>query len=62
MIASDTTLCAHLACSCAVAPGEAYCSEQCRKQAESPTSDQSPDCRCGHAECDTRRAQAERMS
>jgi hypothetical protein len=61
MIASDSPRCAHLACSCAVAPGDAYCSEYCRKQVESPTSDQSGDCRCGHAECDTERAQAERM-
>jgi len=45
----------------AVAPGDAYCSEHCRKQVESPTSDQTGDCRCGHAECDTGRAQAERM-
>ena len=62
MIASDSPRCAHLACSCAVASGDAYCTEQCRKQAESPTSDQPADCRCGHAECDTRQAQAERRS
>jgi hypothetical protein len=43
-----------------VAESDAYCSESCRKQAESPTSE-SGNCRCGHPECDTERAQAERM-
>jgi hypothetical protein len=44
--------CAHPACSCTVDSGDAYCSEHCRKRVESPTSDQTPTCQCGHAECD----------
>jgi hypothetical protein len=61
MIASESPRCAHLACSCAATADDPYCSEHCRKQVESPTSDRSGDCQCGHPECDTQRAQAERM-
>lgn len=60
MTTSSNPSCAHLACSCTVAESDAYCSESCRKQAESPTSE-SGNCRCGHPECDTERAQVERM-
>lgn len=55
--------CAHPACTCAVAAGDAYCSERCRKRVESPTSDQPPGCQCGHPGCggaqdaETRRTQ-----
>jgi hypothetical protein len=53
--------CAHPACTCAVLPGDAYCSEHCRKRVESPTSDQLPRCQCGHPECDAVRAEAEKV-
>jgi len=51
MNTSDKQRCAHPACTCAVAAGDAYCSEHCRKRVESPTSDQDAACHCGHPEC-----------
>lgn len=50
----DTTnnkRCAHRNCRCGVAGDEAYCSEHCRKRAESPTSSDAASCQCGHPEC-----------
>lgn len=43
--------CAHPACHCEVKAGEAYCSEHCRKRVESPLSDQTQGCQCGHPAC-----------
>jgi len=48
---TDRPRCAHPACLCTVAPGDAYCSEHCRKRVESPLSDQPEGCQCGHAAC-----------
>jgi hypothetical protein len=43
--------CAHPACQCEVTSGDAYCSEHCRKRVESPLSDQTGRCQCGHPAC-----------
>lgn len=48
---SEATECAHPACRCKVEHGEAYCSDRCRKQVESPLSDDRAGCPCGHAAC-----------
>lgn len=53
MNATVNQQCTHPACRCTVPPGEAYCSEHCRKRVESPLSDQSDGCRCGHPACNT---------
>jgi hypothetical protein len=51
MNATANQQCAHPACRCSVPAGEAYCSEHCRKRVESPVSDQSERCLCGHPAC-----------
>lgn len=61
MNTATNPLCAHPACTCTVPPGDAYCSEHCRKRVESPTSDQAPGCQCGHPECEGARADAEKV-
>ncbi len=47
--------CALSVCSCAVLPGEAYCSEYCRQGAAQGV--QKNFCQCGHAHCETRAAE-----
>ena len=44
----NTTRCAHKDCTCHTQDGAAYCSESCRKSAESGMH---LGCRCGHAGC-----------
>jgi len=60
MNAATNQRCAHPACTCTVPSGDAYCSEHCRKRVESPTSDQTPSCQCGHPECDAVRTTVEK--
>jgi hypothetical protein len=51
MNATINQKCANLACTCTVPPGDAYCCEACRKQVETPLSDQDAGCPCRHVQC-----------
>ena len=51
MNATINQRCAHPVCTCSVPPGDAYCCEACRKRVETPLSDQTDGCPCGHVQC-----------
>jgi hypothetical protein len=52
--------CALSVCSCAVLPGESYCSEYCRQGASQGV--QKNFCQCGHAHCEMRTAEISPLS
>jgi hypothetical protein len=44
----ELEMCAHIPCTCVVAPGQKYCSEACR---EAGSEEVEIACECGHEDC-----------